>query len=126
MAASILKILKLEIDITIDKLRNKEFKLDPLAGKEYSKIVSVLSSAYKRHGFILERAILEQLKTNPNLVVWEDRLFHVDAAADHIVDTIISDPQKALKNSIGYSETGHRTLQVDAVVFNKKTKMICA
>lgn len=126
MSKQLVKLLKSDVDQTIEKLSGKKFKLDPLAGKKYSKVVSVLSSSYKRHGFILERAILEQLKTNPDFVVWEDRTFHVDQTADHIVDTIINDPINGLKAEIGYSGKGHRTLQVDVIVFNKKTKQICA
>ena len=126
MSNELVKKLKPDILLTIEKLSNKKFKLDPLAGKKYSKIVSVLSSSYKRHGFILERAILEQLKTNPNLVVWEDREFQVDQTADHIVDTIINDPESGLNAEIGYTGKGHRTLQVDVIVYNKKTKEISA
>ena len=126
MSKELVKLLKPDVDLTIEKLSKKTFKLDPLAGAKYSRVVSVLSSAYKRHGFILERAILEQLKTDPNLVVWEDREFQVDQTADHIVDTIINDPTTGLKAEIGYTGKGHRTLQVDTIVFNKKTKQISA
>ena len=126
MSKNLVDLLKPDIKLTIKKLQAKKFKLDPLAGKKYSKVVSVLSSAYKRHGFILERAILEQLKTNPDLIVWEDRAFQVDQTADHIVDTIINDPTSGLKAEIGYKDNGHRTLQVDAIVYNKKTRCIAA
>lgn len=126
MSKTLVKLLKPDVDLTIEKLANKKFKLDPLAGKKYSRVVSVLSSSYKRHGFILERAILEQLKTDPNLVVWEDRAFQVDQAADLIVDSIINDPTNGMNAEIGYTGKGHRTLQVDAIVYNKKTKRISA
>ena len=126
MKNNLVNILKPDIDLTIEKLATKKFKLDPLAGEKYSRVVSVLSSSYKRHGFILERAILEQLKTDPNLVVWEDRAFQVNQTADHIVDTIINDPENGLEAEIGYSGEGHRTLQVDTIVYNKKTKRISA
>ena len=63
------------IDATIERLNDKVFPPDPIAGPHFSRIVSVMSSAYKRHGYIIERAILEQLKTRPGLTVWTTRSF---------------------------------------------------
>lgn len=122
-AKDVLALLKPEIEKTITALALKKFRVDPLAGKRYSKIVSVLSSAYKRHGFILERAILEAVKENSDLVVWDDPLFQVSTTADRMVDTIITDPTAAFSTEMPYGK-GHRTLQVDMIVFNKKTKRI--
>jgi len=45
-----------------------------------------MSSPYKRHGFIIERAILERLKTNTNFEVWEDLSFNGPSIADYLVD----------------------------------------
>ena len=55
----VLDLLKPEIENTIKRLDTKHFEPDPIAGPHFSKITSVMSSAYKRHGDILERAILE-------------------------------------------------------------------
>src|SRR5215831_5923618 len=55
----VLELLKPEIEKTIKGLDSKNFPPDPIAGPHFSKITSVMSSAYKRHGYILERAILE-------------------------------------------------------------------
>lgn len=82
-----------------------------------------MSSAYKRHGFILERAILEAVKENPDLVVWCDPQFEVSNTADHIVDTIITKPDSVFLTELPYTK-GHRTLQVDLVVFNKVTEQV--
>ena len=68
------EMLAPHIDLTIEGLRHKQFNPDPISGKYYSKITSVISSACKRHGFILQRAILEQLKTCPRFEVWDDNL----------------------------------------------------
>ena len=62
---SILDLLKPEIEKTVTGLDSKLFDPDPIAGPHFSKITSVMSSAYKRHGYILERAILEALKLCP-------------------------------------------------------------
>jgi hypothetical protein len=114
------------IDRTVETLRRTKFTPDPIAGEHFSKIVSLMSSAYKRHGFILERAILEQLKTCPRFIVWEDREFRVTNTADHIVDTILKSPIQALETQTNYSEDGHRSLQTDAFVFDKETRMLRA
>jgi hypothetical protein len=53
------------VENTITRLKQTKFIVDPIAGPLISKIVSVMSSAYKRHGSILERAIFERLKENP-------------------------------------------------------------
>lgn len=121
----VLELLKPEIEKTIAALAEKKFRVDPLAGKKYSKIVSVLSSAYKRHGFILERAILEAVKRNSDLVVWEDPNFRVSNPADHNVDGIIHQPEEAFLTELPYGAS-HRTLQVDLIVFNKKSKHIAS
>ena len=113
------------IDQSIERLNKKSFTPDPIAGKHFSRIVSVMSSAYKRHGFVLERAILEQLNTCPRLEVWDEREFQVTNTADHIVDTAIKDPASILGTETGY-QPGHRTLQVDAVVYDKETKTVRA
>ncbi len=102
----LLAIIEPEIDATIQRLNEKNFRSDPIAGPHFSKIVSVMSSAYKRHGFIIERAILEQLKLNPNFEVWEDRTFQVTPAADHIVDTAIGRPKEVFGTETAYRD-GH-------------------
>lgn len=119
----ILAVLQPEIDKTISVLADKKFRVDPLAGEKFSKITSVLSSAYKRHGFILERAILEVVKLHPDLEVWDDFEFQVSNSADHMVDSIMKNHSDALKTEMPYGN-GHRTLQVDLVTFNKTTQQV--
>ena len=46
------------IEETVERLNQKEFRRDPIGGEHFSKIVSVMSSAYKRHGFILKEQFL--------------------------------------------------------------------
>jgi hypothetical protein len=115
-----------EVDATIQRLTRKSFKPDPIAGAHFSKIVSLLSSSYKRHGYILQRAILERLKENPDFIVWDDPVFAVSQMADHIIDVGMSDPLSLLGNDINYITPGHRTLQVDALVYDQRTKSLRA
>ncbi|MDC9701724.1 MAG: hypothetical protein PSN37_05840 [Alphaproteobacteria bacterium] len=114
------------IEKTVEKLKKKKFKKDPIAGEHFSKIVSLMGSAYKRHGFILEKAILEQLKTNPDFEVWEDRQFSVSQGADLLVDSAIQDPTSIISSETNYDENGHRFLQVDTIVYDKIKKQISA
>lgn len=125
MPAEILQIMRPEITSTIERLNKRRFLPDPIAGGHFSKIVSVMSSAYKRHGYIIERAILEQLKLCPNFDVWRDDTFMVSAMADQIVAQGMNNPAALQGTETAYQE-GHRTLQVDAIVFNKETRHLSA
>jgi hypothetical protein len=117
---SVLNLLKDEIEKTVQSLDSKKFDPDPIAGKHFSKITSVMSSAYKRHGYILEHAILEALKACPHFEVWHDELFQVPSAVDHIVEGSITEPTKLIGTDYPSSK-GQRTLQVDTIVFDKNT-----
>src|SRR5580704_9989051 len=116
----VLDLIKPEIEKTIKLLDRKRFDPDPIAGPHFSKITSVMSSAYKRHGYILERAVLESLRLCPHFEVWRDQKFPVPSAVDHIVAGSIAHPTKLIGTDYPSSE-GQRTLQVDAIVFNKAT-----
>src|SRR3972149_10448872 len=108
---AVLGLLKPEIEKTVKRLDSKLFDPDPIAGPHFSKITSVMSSAYKRHGYILERAILETLKLCPHFEVWRDPIFQVPSAVDHIVEGSIADPTKLIGTDYPSSE-GQRPLQV--------------
>jgi hypothetical protein len=113
------------IDATIQRLNDKVFPPDPIAGPHFSRIVSVMSSAYKRHGYIIERAILEQLKTRPELTVWTDEEFQVHPNADSIASGALSDPSSIIDNDLSYAP-GPRRLQVDAIVYNNEARTLRA
>ncbi len=118
-------IMEQEVEATIQRLNARKFRSDPIAGPHFSKIVSVMSSGYKRHGFIIERAILEQLKLNPAFEAWDDRAFQVTSTADHIVDSAIGRPEDVFGSETADRE-GHRALQVDAIVYEAKSRRIRA
>lgn len=113
------------IEETVERLNSKEFRRDPIGGEHFSKIVSVMSSAYKRHGFILEKAILERLSENENFEVWEDRAFAVNSVADHLVDASIDAPEELINTLTSYSaDASKRTLQIDTIVYDKINKTL--
>jgi hypothetical protein len=49
---AVLDLLKTEIEKTVIRLDSKRFDPDPISGQHFSKITSVMSSAYKRHGYM--------------------------------------------------------------------------
>jgi hypothetical protein len=118
-----------EIEKAIQGLEAKSFAVDPIAGAHLSKITSVVSSAYKRHGFILEHAILKALEQCPKFEVWAEPEFQIPETIDHMVDGSL-DPDEGAKligTDYPYSpHKGDRTLQVDVIVFNKETKVLRA
>jgi len=111
----VIDVLRPLIEATIRRLNSKKFLPDPIAGAHFSRIVSVMSSAYKRHGHIIERAILEQLQRNLDFEVWTDALFQVPENADLIVNGALKNPLSIIGNEVNYAP-GKRTLQVDALV----------
>lgn len=126
MTRRLLKVIKPEVRATIRDLKSTEFSRDPLAGARYSKITSIFSSAYKRHGNILERTILEVLKGQPHLEVWREDRFFVSGAVDQQVTLNLDDPGSIIRMNKPYEESRGRKLQIDIIVFNKKTKTIGA
>lgn len=82
---SFLDRVKPIVDQTITTLASACFETDPIAGEKYSRQTSIISSAYKRHGTILERAMLESLRESNRHKVWREDSFRVSRAADQII-----------------------------------------
>ena len=111
------------VDHTIKQLNERVFRIDPIGGL-YSRATSILSSAYKRHGFILEQAILNRLMECEYFDVWEDRQFVVQQGAEHLVDASDGNYSTILSTSLPYKDEGSRTLQIDAIVHDKRVNTI--
>src|SRR4051794_30524404 len=111
------------VDLTIGRLSKSKFTTDPIVGARYSAITSIVSSAYKRHGKIIEQALVATLRSAPHLTVWDDPLFCVSEAAERLA----SGETTALGASLPYG-TGSavRTLQVDLLVYNTATRRLGA
>ena len=119
-----LDIIAPMIDATIDGLANSKFRKDPIAGHKYSKMTSVVSSAYKRHGQILEAAFRESLaQFDPPLSVWEEKNFKVSSRADNLtadLNRLIKEEnwRELLDVHLPYGDQA-RTLQIDAIVYDR-------
>ena len=112
-----------EVDATISRLADKRFSVDPVVEALYSRITSIVSSAYKRHGGIIERAFAAALRRAPHLRVWEDPVFRVSAAAERLADTDAT----AVGNTLRYGGDDYvRTLQVDFLVFDDRDNRLGA
>jgi hypothetical protein len=59
---------------TIAGIAETEFKKDPLVVDDLSQTISEVSSAYKRHGLVLEEALRTALNTRTDLTAWGDNI----------------------------------------------------
>jgi len=112
---------------TVDRLMLKDFEDDPLLPGKYSKISSIVGSAYKRHGFVLEQAILFRLKQNESFVGIDYQKFGVTASAESLVSTFIDREGDALDSDLPYlveAKDQVRTIQFDCIVYVKSEKTL--
>jgi N6-adenosine-specific RNA methylase IME4 len=111
------------VDDTISALSRTAFTQDPIAGPEYSRATSIISSAYKRHGRILEAAVRESLRESNRHQVWQEDAFRVSMAADALVG---SQGEEACRQSaLPYGEKA-RAVQIDLVAYDNADQTIRA
>ena len=123
---SVLDVLKPLVDTTVSALAGVEFRPDPIAGTLFSRMTSVLSSAYKRHGPIIERAIVEALNQNDRYTVWGVDRFGVQQQASTTVAAAGNNPLSLANTHLPYvgDNGGDANLQIDAVVFDHETSIV--
>lgn len=120
---TLLERLRPPIDDTIENLRGTTFREDPIAGRKYSRATSIISSAYKRHGQILERALLERLKDCARLQVWREddfKLSHESLKEVRIQNARI---EKCLRTQLPYGDR-ERAIPVDLIVFDIASEVL--
>lgn len=114
---TVLDRLKPLVDTTIDRLRDVPFRADPVAGERYSRITSIMSSAYKRHGQILDRALLERLKDCSRFRVWREDEFKL--SHDSLKELRTHERiEKCLRIELEYGDRESST-PVDILVFDR-------
>jgi hypothetical protein len=115
------------VDATISALARTRFIEDPVAGVKYSRATSIISSAYKRHGKILETAIREGLRDSNRHRVWSEDSFRVSTAANALVTSLIGleGEEACRKSALPYGERA-RTLQVDMMAYDEADRTIRA
>lgn len=112
------------VDDAIRKLATAEFREDPIAGRKYSRATSIVSSAYKRHGAILQRALLERLKDCPRLRVWtedEFKLSHESLRQVRIAERL----ESLLDTRLPYGDR-ERIVRADVLVFDEEVRTLKA
>ncbi len=119
-----LELLKPIIDLSIKKLSNSNYNIDPV-GDKFSFITSIMSSAYKRHGTILEQALKERLKENNNFEVYNKQKFLITNKAK----TLAALKEKAIHEmkfiNLKYdNEAKADFLEVDLIVYDKLTNIV--
>lgn len=107
------------VDRTIGALAKTKFRIDPIGGERYSRQTSIISSAYKRHGQILEKAIRERLSESQYFTVWHDPEFNVSNIADRAIQGRNSDIPDSPLIELPYGDPG-RKIQIDAFVFDSR------
>lgn len=112
------------INYNIKSLSNPRFNIDPIGGK-YSFITSVMSSAYKRHGNILEAALKEKLKECNDFIIFNEDKFPITTEAKSKAALYEKELHKMKKIDLFYNETAAKDfLQVDLIVYNKKSSIV--
>lgn len=111
------------IDATIKALAACPFTLDPIVSAEQSRAASLVESAYKRHGNILEAALREAVADCDRFVVWHEPHFIVSKAADHTSTASTEEGCRQTEMPYGDGET-NRILQIDALVYEKRSKVL--
>jgi hypothetical protein len=111
------------VDETIRALARTKFVQDPVAGLKYSRATSIISSAYKRHGRILETALRESLRESNRHKVWQQDAFRVSRAADALVGSQSEDACR--QTTLPYGDSV-RTIQVDMIAFDDADQTIRA
>lgn len=107
------------VDEAIEKLGAAHFREDPIAGWKYSRATSIISSAYKRHGAILDRALLERLKDCARLRIWTEddfKLSHDSLREVRIVERI----EPLLRTKLPYGDR-ERAIRVDILAYDEET-----
>jgi len=112
------------IDGTIRSLASKKFLEDPIAGNRHSRNTSIISSAYKRHGRILETALRESLRDSNRHRVWKEDVFKVSRAADQLVNSQSDD--ECRRTTLPYGDNTIRTIQIDMISFDEADQTIRA
>ncbi len=105
------------IDSTIDSLRDLTFREDPIGGTRYSRITSVMSSAYKRHGKILDLALTERLKDCSRFRVWRNDEFKLSHDSLRALQTH-QRVEKCLQIALEYGDR-ERAIPIDIIVYDQ-------
>lgn len=110
-----MRIMAPVIDSIIMSLERAEFVEDPICGPRYSRMTSIVSSAQKRHGRILEIALREGLRASNRHQVWTEPRFVISRAADLLAS---EGDEVCQLSDLPYGEIS-RIIQLDIATFDE-------
>jgi hypothetical protein len=114
--------LRALVDHHLQLLRRVRFLPDPLF-PTHSLRRQLEGSAIKRHGKLIEAAIIETLTAEPDYRVWRETKFIVPAAADHAVQS--QQPAEIAVTRLPYGSAG-RALQIDLMTYRVSRRRLGA
>src|SRR4051794_14061319 len=119
---TVLDRLRPTIDDTVERLRDLPFRNDPIAGEKYARITSIMSSAYKRHGRILDQALLERLKDCSRFRVWREDEFKLshDSLREFRIHQRI---EKCSRIELEYGDR-ESAIPIDILVYDDRAKTL--
>lgn len=106
--------LRTLVDRQLDRLSRARFCPDPVLGAN-AFLASVLQSVVKRHGPLIEAAIIEVLAASGEYQLWNNVEYVVSAAADQFVRT--SSPADCQNAALPYGASG-KILRLDLIAYH--------
>lgn len=116
-------MLRALVDQQLEQLRLVHFVPDPLFPGG-SLAMQLQSSAIKRHGPLIEAAIIEALTQQDDYLIWNERNFVVPAAADHAVQSQTA--ADIALTRLPYGGTGRKGLQIDMMAYSRSRRRLGA
>lgn len=95
---------------------NTKFPLDEVLGPELSRLISISASVVKRHGILLEKALVEALRSSGRYEVLHNPTIPITAAADGLVASNTAEALSRL--SLRYDQPTVRSVNQDVVVID--------
>ncbi len=127
--ATVLDEVRPIVDETIRKLENTNFLIDPIAGERLSRITSIVSSAYKRHGAIIEIALFHAISQQNTIEARSKESFFISKNVSSYVESHDFKSEdgfhSCLSTSMPYRRDGEK-YEIDIVYFDFTTETICA
>ena len=111
------------VESTIAALGNARYSTDPIVTPEQSRRASIVEAAYKRHGLVLETALLESLRDCERYQVWTEPHFLVSHAAEHVSTAATEEGCRLTELPYGDGEP-LRELQLDVIAYDVRDKVI--
>lgn len=109
------------------KLAGKGFAKDPLFDPRYSLFASVAGSAQKRHGQIIEAAVVDLLRQTSHYQVFREDQFWVLQATDNLISSMPEDACRLAALPYAKGEKGRdRWVQVDLFAYDLAARAIKA